>query len=165
MGYRGDDHWHDMSDYVVHFTKPVSLKKITSPPPRTEPGRLTLGEFVSRIRYHGQLDRTGYDPWIKILGGRTLKTGAKPLGAARRVPGIEDSQLVVCFSEIPLDMLDRLVERRSLYGLGFSKATIVGKGGAPLWYLGKEGEQAPIVRRRSTNASSEVFIPTIRSGV
>jgi hypothetical protein len=53
---------------------------------------------------------------------------------------------VICFSEIPLDMLDRLIDRRSLYGVGFSKAFIVSNGGGPLWYLDNEGEQAPIIR-------------------
>jgi hypothetical protein len=43
-------------------------------------------------------------------------------------------------------MLDRLIERRSLYGLGFSKEFIGANGGAPLWYLDKEGEHAPIIR-------------------
>jgi hypothetical protein len=100
MGYRGRENWHDMSDYVVHFTKPVPVEEITSPP--APPGRTSLGELVAEIGYQNQLDRTGYGPWIEILDGRELKTGAEPLGAARRVPHIEVSQRVVCFSEIPL---------------------------------------------------------------
>lgn len=146
MGYRGREQWHDMSDFVVHFTKPVPVDEIKKPPPRKVRGRLSLGELLARIRYDSQLDRSGYAPWIEILGGRVLQVGAKPLGAARRVPGVELNQRVVCFSEIPLDMLDRLVERRSLYGLGFSKELVVARGGGPLWYLDKEGEQAPIIR-------------------
>ena len=143
MGYRGRDHWHDMSDYVVHFTKPIEPE----PPPAPEHlGRLSRAEFVAAVRYRSQVDATGYDPWVSILGGRELTAGPKPLGAARRVPGIEDSQRVVCFSEIPLDMLDRLIERRSFFGLGFAKEFLVAKGGAPLWYLDKDGDQAPIIR-------------------
>jgi hypothetical protein len=135
-----------MSDYVVHFTKPIDLGTITPPAPRADPKRPTLVEMLAEIRHVNQQDRTGYHPWIDILGGRELRAGLKPLGAARRVPGIEGTQRCVCFSEIPLDMLDRLIQRRSLYGIGFPKEFIVSKGGAPLWYLDKDGAQAPIIR-------------------
>ncbi len=57
-----------------------------------------------------------------------------------------DSQRSVCFSEIPLDMLDRLVERRSRYGIGFRKDLLVSRGGTPLWYVDDESPQATVVR-------------------
>ena len=41
----------------------------------------------------------------------------------------------MCFSEIPLDQLGRLVQRRSLYGIGFSKSYILSRGGGPVWYV------------------------------
>lgn len=146
MGYRGRDDWHDMSDYVVHFTKPYPLDEIEQPGGPAEKGERTLAEFLAEIGRIRQQDRTGYERWIGILGSGALKPGVAPLGAGRRVPGIGDSQRVVCFSEIPLDLLDRLIERRSLYGLGFKKELLVAKGGAPLWYLDNEGEQAAIIR-------------------
>lgn len=43
-------------------------------------------------------------------------------------------------------MLDRLVERRSRYGIGFRKDVLVGKGGTPLWYVDSESLQAAAVR-------------------
>jgi hypothetical protein len=43
-------------------------------------------------------------------------------------------------------MLDRLVERRSLYGIGFTKEFVTSRGGAPLWYLDNAGAQATIIR-------------------
>jgi hypothetical protein len=67
------------------------------------------------------------------------------LGATRKVPELREHHRVVCFSEIPLDMLDRLIERRSLYGLGFRKDFVVSNGGAPLWYLDKDGAQAKLI--------------------
>lgn len=145
MGYRGRADWHDMSDYVVHFTKPIPLAEIGPPPAPENPGTLSRQELTSSLTHLGKQDRSGYSQWIQILGSRELKVGKKPLGAARRVRGLGDSQRVVCFSEIPLDMLDRLLARRSVYGLGFSKDFIVAKGGAPLWYLDKEGEQPSII--------------------
>lgn len=137
-----------MSDYVVHFTKPVRLEEIPRPEP-ADPENLTWLETIGQTLYEGRrADRTGYYPWIDILGSGVLRPGDKPLGAGRRIPEVADLHRVVCFSEIPLDMLDRLIERRSLYGLGFRKDTIVEKGGAPLWYLDKEGAQAQLIQRQ-----------------
>lgn len=40
------------------------------------------------------------------------------------------------FSEIPLECLDRLTDRRaSYYGLAFRKEFIIGAGGGPVWYV------------------------------
>lgn len=135
-----------MSDFVVHFTKPVPLDEIEQPDPPNIAQGTSLGELLEHVRRIREQDRTGYGRWIEILGSRVLMPGTRPLGAARRIAELAESQRVVCFSEIPLDMLDRLVERRSLYGLGFTKEFIVQAGGGPLWYLDDEGEQAGIVR-------------------
>jgi hypothetical protein len=146
MGYAGHDDWRDMSDYVVHFTKPIPAEHIGDPPPApARKGKLTLGELLSRLRYEGRKDRSGFTRWKSILGEGTLHAGDKPLGAGRNIGEVADRHRVVCFSEIPLDMLDRLIERRSLYGVGFRKNWIVSRGGAPLWYLDKGGTQAALV--------------------
>ena len=147
-----------MSDYVVHFTKPPAVPEPRSPlPPPEREGRLTRTEFYERVRRVREEDRSGYYPMLDILGEGCLRPGPKPLGAARKIGALGRSQHVVCFSEIPLDMLDRLVERRSLYGIGFRKDVIVEKGGAPLWYLDKEGVQAGAVQR--------IIEDKVRSGV
>jgi len=146
MGYRGHENWHDMSHHVVHFTRALDPQHLVKPQPPEDPKRWTLRQFLAEIRYIGQQDPTGYHPWMQILGEGLLRPGDKPLGAARRVPEVEHLHRVVCFSEIPLDMLDRLIERRSLYGIGFNKGFLVSKGGAPLWYLDKEGDHASIIR-------------------
>jgi hypothetical protein len=39
-------------------------------------------------------------------------------------------------------MLDRLVLRRSRYGIGFRQDFLVSNGGARVWYLDVEGEVA-----------------------
>ena len=146
MGYRGRA-YRDMSDFAVHFTKAVPKHQVGPPPPPPKrKGRLSLGEMVQRIGHMHRRDRSGFYPWRDILGARKLRAGAKPLGAARNVEGVKESQRVVCFSEIPLDMLNRLVERRSLYGIGFRKEFLIARGGAPLWYLDDKGEQAQLIR-------------------
>jgi hypothetical protein len=112
MGFRGRNDWRDMSDHVVHFTKP-------------RPGDAPSDD--------------GYSPMLSILWEGALRRGSEPYGAARRIATLGDSQRVVCFSETPLDQLERLVERRSRYGIGFRKEVLVAKGGGPLWYLDQGG--------------------------
>lgn len=105
LGYQANPQWRDMSDFVVHFTKP-------GPP------------------YHD-----AYQNMMSILGARTLIPGAEGFGIARKEPAVAERHRSVCFSEIPLDQLGRLVQRRSLYGIGFRKSYILGQGGGPVWYV------------------------------
>lgn len=147
MEYAGRDRWRDMSDYVVHFTKPPKRTgSVPDPPPPANPGRLSLKELVARVRADEARDTTGYPQMMSILFSGELRPGPAPLGAARKLSELGDSQRVVCFSEIPLDMLDRLVERRSRYGIAFRKDVLVAKGGTPLWYVDSDSPQAAAVR-------------------
>ncbi|HXH35940.1 MAG TPA: hypothetical protein VNJ54_16290 [Plantibacter sp.] len=82
--------------------------------------------------------RSAYDVMISILSEGVIRVGG-PFGAARNVEGLGDSQRSACFSEIPLDLLYRLVERRSLYGIGFRQDFLMHSGGARVWYLDKGG--------------------------
>lgn len=83
-----------------------------------------------------------YSVMLKILSeGRILPSG--PFGAARKLRELGDSQRSACFSEIPLDLLERLIKRRdSLYGVGFRQDLLTAKGGARVWYLDKDGSAA-----------------------
>lgn len=83
-----------------------------------------------------------YHVMLRILPEGRLRPGPNPYGAARRITKLRDSQRSACFSEIPLDMLDRLVLRRSRYGIGFRQDFLVSNGGARVWYLDLEGEVA-----------------------
>jgi hypothetical protein len=81
--------------------------------------------------------------WVMLTilsEGRILPTG--PLGAARNLEELGDSQKSACFSEIPLDLLERLIERRSLYGIGLRQDLLTACGGARVWYLDKDGPAA-----------------------
>src|SRR5947209_5581195 len=99
MGFRGRDDWRDMSDYVVHFTKPPE-HDISAPKPAApaSPGRLTLKGLVELMRTDEASDRTGYPQMMSILYSRQLRPGRDPLGAARTLAEIGESQRVVCFS-------------------------------------------------------------------
>ncbi len=107
-------------------------------------------------------DESGYFPWIDIVGEGRLRAGENPLGAGRKIAGVEHLHRVVCFSEIPLDMLDRLIERRSLYGIGFRKEVVVAKGGGPLWYLDKDGMQANLLEQEIADAMAGGVDPADR---
>lgn len=59
-------------------------------------------------------------------------------GSARNC-GMEDpTQRSACFAEIPLEYLERLVTRRSSYGVAFRKTQIVEGGGGRVWYVEKD---------------------------
>lgn len=79
---------------------------------------------------------------LEILVSQELRPGPSAFGAGRGLEALGDSQRCVCFSEIPLDLLGRLVARRSVYGVGFMDALLVLNGGARVWYLDKEGSAA-----------------------
>jgi len=113
LGYRGNPAWRDMSEYVVHFcrTREALIAILTS----------------------------------AAIDGRT------PFGWAREFEQERDSarqrgeklhfyptQKSVCLSEVPLDLLDRLIARRGPWGLGFTKQSVVSDGGAPVWYVEKD---------------------------
>lgn len=154
MGYRGHDDWKDMSDFVVHFTKPMRPNKLGTANLNRPPRAAGLAAALRIVAERRRADRTGYSPWIEILDGGQLRPGDKPLGAGRKVQEVTDLHRAVCFSEIPLDMLDRLVQRRSSYGIGFRKDFIATKGGAPLWYLDKDGLQAQVIQSKILTAAS-----------
>jgi hypothetical protein len=95
---------------------------------------------------------SAYDVMLKILWeGRIEPTG--PLGAARNLTELAESQRSACFSEIPLDLLARLIARRSLYGIGFRQDFLGDHGGARVWYLDKGG------------AAAEAFKETVRAAM
>jgi hypothetical protein len=84
---------------------------------------------------------SAYEVMRKILWEGRINLGA-PQGAARGLVRLGDSQRPACFSEIPLDMLARLVDRRSQYGIGFHQRFLIDSGGARVWYLDKDGRVA-----------------------
>ncbi|MCP2342029.1 hypothetical protein [Actinomadura rupiterrae] len=68
-----------------------------------------------------------------ILQSGTIVSG-NPYGTARKHPELGKSQYAVCLSEIPLDYLQRLAQRRGCFGIGFLRAWVRQRGGAPIAY-------------------------------
>ena len=106
-----------------------------SPAPPVREGRLTREELVARIEFEGRRERTGYSPWIKILGSGTLKPGIKPLGVGRTIAELRERHRSVCFSEIPLDMLDRLITGGASTGSVFARTSslLAGEHRCGIW--------------------------------
>lgn len=78
---------------------------------------------------------SAYNAMTGILSAGRIEARSK-FGCATNVNGLGATQHCACFSEIPLDMLDRLVDRRnSKYGIGFRQDTVITKGAGRVWYL------------------------------
>lgn len=104
---------------------------------------------MSEYAVHFTKDHEGisaYDAVLSILSSGVLKASG-PFGAARGLNALGETQKAVCFSEIPLDRLDRLIERRSHYGLAFKQAFLSRLGGARVWYVDDGGAVAGVLRQ------------------
>ena len=78
-----------------------------------------------------------------ILGtGRLKASGPFGFRHFRKIPEVEARHRSVCFSEVPLDKIERLTRRRGHYGIGFTKDFLRLKQGARVWYLDDRSEQA-----------------------
>ena len=82
---------------------------------------------------------TALDNLASILADGFVRPSG-PFGSARTLWALGDSQMSACFSEIPLDLLDRLVRRRSAYGVGFHQSRLIAQGGARVWYVEADSE-------------------------
>ncbi len=102
-----------------------------------------MSEYAVHFTKEG--DTTAYSTMLKILSSGTLVPGG-PFGAARGLGALGETQRSVCFSEIPLDQLDRLVERRSQYGIAFRQDFLIRSGGGRVWYVDEGGPLAQVVR-------------------
>lgn len=117
LGYRGNPTWRDMSEYVVHFCRTrAALIDI-----------LTSGAIEGRTPF-----------------GWAREYEKERDAAQQRGENLRDypTQKSVCLSEVPLDLLDRLVDRRGPWGLGFTKQSVIADGGAPVWYVEKDTKLA-----------------------
>lgn len=76
---------------------------------------------------------SAYDNIIGILWSRVLRAG--PVGMARRFAPDIDTQKAVCFSEVPLHLIERIAHERGRYGIGFTKQYLLERGGGPIWYV------------------------------
>lgn len=94
-----------------------------------------MSEYV--VHFAGAGEESAYDQMLSILSSRSVQA-ANAFGAARRLGALDLTQRCACFSEIPLDRLNRLVEHRGPYGIGFHQKALVAAGGGRVWYVDKD---------------------------
>ena len=104
-----------------------------------------MSEYAVHFTKDGDGRESAYWTMMKILSSGCLNPSG-PFGAARGLDALGDTQRSVCFSEIPLDCLSRLVERRSFYGVAFRQEFLVRAGGGRVWYADNMGPLAQTVR-------------------
>jgi hypothetical protein len=104
-----------------------------------------MSEYVVHFTRDIPGKTAAYDSQLSILYNREVRA-VSSFGAARRFEGLAETQRCACFSEVPLDRLDRLVERRSQYGVGFSQDVLIKAGGGRVWYLDNDGGVAASFR-------------------
>ena len=96
------------------------------------------------------LESSEYSNMMSICGSGRLRA-ANPFGIGRHAPA-SVPQRAVCFSEIPLHELSRLADRRSSYGIGFSKEFVSSRGGCPVWYVAKDSVNADVLQTMMSEA-------------
>jgi hypothetical protein len=80
---------------------------------------------------------TGTEQSLRSILAEGLVWGTGPYGNGRKIHEVRAQHLSACFSEIPLDHLERLYKRRGRWGIGFHKRVIDAAGGGRVWYLEK----------------------------
>lgn len=93
-----------------------------------------MSDYVVHFVRGGQGD-TGYGAVMSILWDGRIRAGG-PWGAARNLSEVRASQMSACLSEVPIDLLNRLTQRRQTsYGIAFKKQLLLERGGGRVWYV------------------------------
>lgn len=69
-----------------------------------------------------------------ILSQGCIKA-AGPFGWGKNITQLREQHSSACLSEVPVDLVDRLISRHGHFGLGFRRDFIARHGGARVWYL------------------------------
>jgi len=76
---------------------------------------------------------TNRDALLSILSDLKIEA-RKEFGWFRSDAATSALRLSACFSEIPVDQIDRLANRRGRYGIGFKRTFVQAAGGGRVWY-------------------------------
>ena len=80
-----------------------------------------------------------------IATGLLRASGPYGFSWARKVPEVAARHYSVCFSEVPLNNLERLIRSHGNYGIGFTKDFIRSNHGARVWYVDQRSMQARLL--------------------
>jgi hypothetical protein len=117
---------------------------------------LDVSDYV--VHFTKGNDDTAYQTKMAIIWEGLLRRGPESFGIARRFTAIAETQRAVCFSEIPLGFLHRIVERRGTkYGVGFHKTFVQRNGAAPVWYVEHGSPQHAAIKAQIDRAAKPIF--------
>jgi len=133
--------YEDMSPWAVHFTTPD--REQPSEEPLRDGWIEGLLDFLDR---RSREDTTGYWNSLSILGSGFIRPFADPHGAGKDIPEVAALHRSCALSEIPLHLLGRLIQSRSLYGVGFHQNVLIRNGGARVWYVEHPGPIAASIQ-------------------
>ena len=119
-----------------------------------------ISDFVVHFTKGGD-EEDDYRNMLGIYWDHVLKP-KKAFGIGRKFCPAPESQLAVCFSEIPPGEWARLKKRRETkYGIGFRKSFVISNGSGPIWYVWKESSQwfvlQDMMRRETSNAAADIW--------
>lgn len=104
------------------------------------------------VHFTGGTDNaTPLDNLASILADGGI-LASRPFGSARTLYKLGDSQKSACFSEVPLDLLERLVRRRSSFGVGFHQSKLIERGGTRVWYVEDGSDLAEVLAEWVTDS-------------
>lgn len=84
--------------------------------------------------------------FARILATGVLRaSGPYGFSWARKIPQVASRHKSVCFSEVPLNNLERLIRRHGNYGIGFRKDFLRARQGARVWYVDRGSLQAQLL--------------------
>jgi hypothetical protein len=127
-----------LQGYAVHFTRGVSAEDAAKARAQ-RPTKPSLGDL---LRWLDSIDDTGFRTSLSILGSGFIRPTSYPMGVGETVPELADAHRSACFSESPLDDLARLIETRSLYGVGFRQSFLQQRGGDRVIYVPDDSAEA-----------------------
>lgn len=133
-------------------------------PGRSEAHWSDMSEHVVHV-VRGSSATEAYANVISILANGIL-LARNPFGAARGAAPDVASQNCVCFSEVPVDLLSRIIERRlprdrsAWHGIAFSKPFLTARGGGPVMYAYDGTPQAEAVRKLVLRAQGSRDAPS-----
>lgn len=112
-----------------------------------------MSDFVVHFtREYG--GKSAYDNMLSILANKVIKA-KNSFGMAKSIAPDHDSQMTVCFSEVPLHRLIRLAKARSDYGIVFRKDSVIHRKGNPILYAYKDHPALTALRKLAKSAAKE----------
>jgi hypothetical protein len=125
--------------FVVHFTRGNCPRAAAEALGRPLTGALT---YIELLQWLDDIDDTGFRASLSILCQGFVRPTDLPRCVGRDVGGLEEAHRSACFSESPLDELSRLIDTRSLYGVGFRQDFLRINGGQRVKYVQPGGADA-----------------------